>query len=77
MDFGMTPLQALRAATGVAASLLGLDDVGLTAPSAVADLCAFPITTPGHDLGAVLTAGKASWMIQAGTIVRTPASGAA
>jgi imidazolonepropionase-like amidohydrolase len=41
MDFEMTPLQALRAATGVAASLLGLDHIGLIAPSAVADLCAF------------------------------------
>jgi imidazolonepropionase-like amidohydrolase len=76
MDFGMTPLEALRAATGVAASLLGLDDVGLIASSAAADLCAFPITGPGHDLGVVLTAGKPSWVIQAGTIVRMPDSGA-
>jgi imidazolonepropionase-like amidohydrolase len=76
MDFGMTPLQALHSATGQAATLLGLGDTGLITESAAADLCAFPMTGPGQDLAAVLTAGKPAWVIQAGTIV-VPAQPAA
>lgn len=38
---GMTPLQAMRAATVVDASVLGRDDLGVIKPGALADLAAF------------------------------------
>ena len=42
VDAGMSPLRALRAATSVAAELLGRSDIGVLSPGACADIVAMP-----------------------------------
>ncbi|GIU88622.1 MAG: hypothetical protein KatS3mg009_3137 [Acidimicrobiia bacterium] len=42
VDRGMTPMQALRAATVTSAELIGVDDRGRIAPGLLADLVAVP-----------------------------------
>jgi len=51
VDRGMTPLQALRAATTVAAELIDVDDRGRIAPELYADVIAVP-GNPLEDIGA-------------------------
>jgi imidazolonepropionase-like amidohydrolase len=70
MELGMTPLAALRAATGAAATLLGMPDLGVIAPFAAADLCVFRLAPGEGELGATLTAGQPSLVIQSGRLVR-------
>jgi len=53
VEWGMTPLQAMRAATSSAAALLRLDDVGVVAEGAAADLVLFG-ANPLEDIRAVL-----------------------
>jgi imidazolonepropionase-like amidohydrolase len=51
--FGMTPMQAIQAATTVAAAMIGWQNrVGLLAPGAYADLIAVP-GDPVEDIGAL------------------------
>ena len=40
MQYGMTPMQAIKSGTSLAAELLGQRDVGMVAPGAYADLVA-------------------------------------
>jgi imidazolonepropionase-like amidohydrolase len=42
MSPGLSPVRALRAATSVAAKLLGRDDLGVLAPGKLADIVAMP-----------------------------------
>jgi imidazolonepropionase-like amidohydrolase len=53
VEWGMTPLQAMRSATSSAATLLRLSDVGMVAEGAAADLVLFG-SNPIEDIGAVL-----------------------
>ncbi|HWL89322.1 MAG TPA: amidohydrolase family protein, partial [Polyangiaceae bacterium] len=69
MDLGMSPLNALRAATSEAATLLDLPNRGRIAPGTVADLCAFTLS-PDGDLRATLTRERPKIVIQAGRIIR-------
>ena len=49
VERGMTPLQALRAATTVAAELIDVDDRGRLAPGLLADVIAVP-GDPSEDI---------------------------
>ncbi len=65
VDYGLTPPQALRTATTIAADVLGRPDLGRIAPGAYADLAAFrgdPLASPSALRDPVL-------VVQAGTIV--------
>jgi imidazolonepropionase-like amidohydrolase len=70
MELGMPPLRALRAATSDAAALLDLPGLGLLAPAATADLCAFRLAEDPTDLRSALAAAPPDLVIQAGRIVR-------
>jgi imidazolonepropionase-like amidohydrolase len=70
MELGMPPLHTLRAATGDAADLLGLPRLGVLAPDAIADLCAFRAVGDPLDLRSTLTARLPDLVIQAGRVVR-------
>ncbi len=73
VDYGMGELAALRAATGSAADLLRLPDVGRIAKGAVADLCAFAARASGASgtsVASALTAAPPTLVVQAGRVVR-------
>ncbi|GAA2121550.1 amidohydrolase family protein [Kitasatospora saccharophila] len=65
---GITPARALRAATSVAAELLGLDDLGVLAPGRTADL----VAVPGDPFEDITLTGRVDFVMQAGTIHRRP-----
>ena len=49
VDRGMTPMQALRAATVMSAELIGVDDRGRLEPGLLADIIAVP-GDPAEDI---------------------------
>ncbi len=65
VEWGMTPLQAMRSATSSAAALLRLDGVGMVAEGAAADLVLFG-SNPLEDIEAVL---EPAIVIKGGEIV--------
>jgi len=65
VDWGMTPLQALRSATTSAAELLRLPDVGAVAQSSVADLVLYD-ANPLDDIEAIT---KPGFVMKAGAVV--------
>ena len=65
VEWGMTPLQAMRSATSSAAALLRLDGVGVVAEGAAADLVLFG-SNPLEDIEAVL---EPALVLKGGTIV--------
>lgn len=65
VDYGMTPAEALAAATGVAARVLGRDDLGVLEPRATADL----IVVEGDPLADVSAVRNPRMVIQEGRIV--------
>ncbi len=65
---GMTPLQALRAATVVDAGILGREDLGRIRPGALADLVAMP-GDPTADISAAQHVG---FVMKDGAVVRAP-----
>jgi imidazolonepropionase-like amidohydrolase len=65
VEWGMTPLQALRSATSSAAALLRLPDVGVVAEGAVADLVLYD-ASPLEDIAGILEPGL---VIRSGEVV--------
>ena len=67
VEYGMHPLDALRAATRVNAKMLHLEDrIGAVRPGFYADLAAFD-GDPTRDIGAL---AHVRWVMKAGAIVR-------
>lgn len=66
VDRGMRPLDALRAATTVAADLIDADDRGRLAPGLLADV----VAVPGDPLTDVSVTGKVSFVMKGGKVYR-------
>ncbi|MEO8449837.1 MAG: amidohydrolase family protein [Gemmatimonadota bacterium] len=62
---GMSPLDALRTATSVAAEALGVSDRGVIAPGKLADL----VAVPGDPLKDITVTQRVSWVMAGGRIV--------
>jgi imidazolonepropionase-like amidohydrolase len=66
---GLTPVEALRAATSVNAELLGLEkEIGRIAPGYAADLVAFE-GDPTTDISAVM---RPVFVMKGGRVIRRP-----
>lgn len=65
---GITPGRALKAATSVAAELLGLDDLGVLAAGKIADLVAMP----GDPFTDIDLTGHVDFVMKQGTIHKRP-----
>ncbi|WNF27681.1 amidohydrolase family protein [Streptomyces sp. C11-1] len=65
---GITPVRALKAATSVAAELLGLDDLGVLAPGRIADI----IAMPGDPFTDIEVTGKVAFVMKEGTVHKRP-----
>ena len=63
---GMTPLNALRSATTVAASLLGVDDRGTLAAGKLADI----VAVPGNPLDDIKVMERVSFVMKDGVVVK-------
>lgn len=63
---GLSPVRALKAATSVAAELLGRDDLGVLAPGKLADIVAMP-SDPIADIGAT---AKVDFVMKDGCLSR-------
>jgi imidazolonepropionase-like amidohydrolase len=70
VGYGMTPLEAIRAATTGAADLLGVGDRGVIAPGKLADL----VAVPGDPLEDVKVMEQVSFVMKDGIVVRGPQS---
>ena len=69
VGYGMTPLEAVRAATTGAADLLGVADRGVIAAGKLADL----VAVPGDPLKDIKVMEQVSFVMKAGTVVRSSA----
>ena len=72
VDRGMTPLQALRAATTVAAELIEVDDRGRLAPGLYADV----IAVPGTPLEDITRTEQVVFVMKGGQVARDDVAGA-
>ena len=72
VDRGMTPLQALRAATTVAAELIEVDDRGRLAPGLYADV----IAVPGNPLEDITHTEQVVFVMKGGQVARDDVAGA-
>ncbi|MCL6480905.1 MAG: amidohydrolase family protein [Firmicutes bacterium] len=68
VERGMTPLEALRAATLYAADLLGVDDRGVIAPGKLADL----VAVPGNPLDDIRVMERVAFVMKDGKIYKQP-----
>src|SRR2546421_1041207 len=68
VDRGMTPLQAIRAATVVSAELIDVDDRGRLAPGLLADV----IAVPGDPLSDIGVTEKVQFVMKGGRVHRAP-----
>ena len=66
VDYGMSPLNALRTATTNAADLLGVTDRALLAPGRLADI----IAVPGNPLTDIHVTEHVSFVMKGGVVVR-------
>ncbi len=71
VDRGMTPLEAIRAATVNAADLLGVDDRGRIAPGLLADL----VAVPGNPLEDVHVLEDVRFVMRGGQVFKQAAAG--
>src|SRR5947207_6611200 len=68
VDRGMTPLQAIRAATVVSAELIDVDDRGRLAPGLLADV----IAVPGDPLSDIGVTEQVQFVMKGGRVHRSP-----
>jgi len=68
VEWGMRPLDAIRAATLNAADLLGVSDRGVIAPGKLADI----IAVPGDPLEDVMRLQQVCFVMKGGVVVKTP-----
>jgi imidazolonepropionase-like amidohydrolase len=66
VDRGMTPLQAIRAATTVAAELIDVDDRGRLAPGLLADV----VAVPGDPLAYITVTEQVRFVMKGGQAYR-------
>jgi imidazolonepropionase-like amidohydrolase len=67
VNAGLAPLRALKAATSVAAELLGRDDLGVLAPGKLADIVAMP----GDPLTDISVTAKVDFVMKDGVVYRS------
>jgi imidazolonepropionase-like amidohydrolase len=72
VNAGLSSVRALKAATGLAAELLGRDDLGVLAPGKLADIVAMP-GDPIADIGAT---ANVDFVMKGGVVHRAPSSAA-
>ena len=65
---GLTPLRALKAATSVAAELLGQDDLGVLAAGKLADIVAMP----GDPIADIGVTARVDFVMKSGRVQRHP-----
>lgn len=65
---GLSPVRALRAATSVAAELLGRDDIGVLRPGACADIVAMS----GNPIEEIAATARVDFVMRAGRVFRQP-----
>ncbi len=68
VEWGMRPLEAIRAATLNAADLLGVSDRGVIAPGKLADI----IAVPGNPLEDVTRLQQVSFVMKGGMVIKSP-----
>lgn len=68
VDAGTSPLRALRAATSMAAEMLGRTDIGVLRPGACADIVAMP----GNPLEDITTTAHVEFVMRGGDVIARP-----
>ena len=68
VSVGLSPIRAMRAATSVAAEMLGIDDIGVLQPGARADIVAMP----GNPLDDIAATAGVTFVMRSGTVHRHP-----
>ncbi len=66
VNAGLSPIRALKAATSVAAELLGRDDLGVLAPGKLADIVAMP----GDPISDISVTAKVDFVMKDGNVYR-------
>jgi imidazolonepropionase-like amidohydrolase len=66
VNAGLSPVRALKAATSVAAELLGRDDLGAIAPGKLADIVAMP----GDPIADIRVTAKVDFVMKDGVVFR-------
>lgn len=71
VNAGLSPIRALKAATSVAAELLGREDLGVLAPGKLADIVAMP----GDPIADITATAKVDFVMRDGVVYRSPLGG--
>jgi tryptophan 2-monooxygenase len=66
VENGIAPVRALRAATGIAAELLGRSDIGVLSPGRLADIVALP----GDPFEDISVTRRADFVMQGGAVIK-------